>query len=94
VLERGGQDLLDQTCEKRVSITQKQGGKKYPTYSKEEEANWIGHIWRRNCLLKYGKVGKTEVTGRRGRRRNNCSMTVRKGNCKSHCVENSLGKRL
>jgi hypothetical protein len=35
--------------------------------------NWIGHIWRRNCLLKHvieGKIeGGIEVTGRRGRRR-------------------------
>ena len=37
------------------------------------KANWIGHILRGNCLLKHvivGKiVGRREVTGRRGRRR-------------------------
>ena len=37
------------------------------------KANWIGHILRRNCLLKQvieGKIkGKIELTGRRGRRR-------------------------
>ena len=37
------------------------------------KANGIGHIFRRNCLLKYvieGKVeGRIEVTGRPGRRR-------------------------
>jgi hypothetical protein len=37
------------------------------------KANWIGHILRRNCLLKHvieGKLeGRIEVTGRRGRRR-------------------------
>jgi len=36
------------------------------------KANWIGHISRRNCLLKHvmaGKIdGKVEVTGRRRRR--------------------------
>jgi len=36
------------------------------------KANWIGHIWRRKCLLKHvteGKVeGRIEVTGTRGRR--------------------------
>jgi len=40
---------------------------------KRREANWIGHILRRNCLLKHiieGKIeGRKEVTGRRGRRR-------------------------
>jgi hypothetical protein len=39
----------------------------------KREANWIGHILRRNCLLQQaieGKIkGEIEVTGRRGRRR-------------------------
>jgi hypothetical protein len=39
----------------------------------KRKANWIGHILRRNCLLKQlieGKMkGGIEVTGRRGRRR-------------------------
>jgi hypothetical protein len=39
----------------------------------KRKANWIGHILRRNCLLRRvidGKVkGWIEVTGRRGRRR-------------------------
>jgi hypothetical protein len=41
---------------------------------KRRKANWIGHILRRNCLLKHvteGKLeGRIEMTGRRGRRRN------------------------
>jgi hypothetical protein len=40
---------------------------------KRRKANWIGHILRRNCLLKHVTEGKiregTEVTERRGRRR-------------------------
>ena len=36
------------------------------------KANWIAHIPRRNCLLKYvmeGRIeGTVEMTGRRGRR--------------------------
>ena len=36
-----------------------------------KKSNWIGHILRRNCLLKHvieGKIeGKIEVTGRRER---------------------------
>jgi hypothetical protein len=27
---------------------------------KTMKANWIGHIWRRNCLLKHGIEGKIE----------------------------------
>ena len=41
---------------------------------RKRKANWIGHILRRNCLLKQfieGKIkGEMEVTRRRGRRRN------------------------
>jgi hypothetical protein len=40
---------------------------------KRRKANWIGYILRRNCLLKHvikeKLEGRTEVTGRRGRRR-------------------------
>jgi hypothetical protein len=40
---------------------------------KSTKANWIGHILRRNCLLKHvieGKVeGRIEITRRRGIRR-------------------------
>ena len=39
---------------------------------RKRKANWIGHIVRRNCLLKQvieGKIkGEMEVTRRRGRR--------------------------
>jgi hypothetical protein len=41
--------------------------------TRKRKANWIGHIFRRNCILKQvieGKIkGKMEVTRRRGRRR-------------------------
>jgi hypothetical protein len=40
---------------------------------RKRKANWIGHILRRNCLLKQvieGKIkGRKKVTRRRGRRR-------------------------
>jgi len=40
---------------------------------RRRKTNWIGHILRRNCLLKHvieRKIeGMKEVTGRRGRRR-------------------------
>jgi hypothetical protein len=40
---------------------------------KRRKTNWIGHIMRRNCLLNHGIEGKlegrTEKTGRGGRRR-------------------------
>ena len=39
---------------------------------KRSKANWIGHILRRNCLLKHtveGKIGEIEMMGKQGRRR-------------------------
>jgi hypothetical protein len=40
---------------------------------KIRKADYIGHVLRKNCLLKHVIVGRTggriEVTGRRGRRR-------------------------
>jgi len=51
VLEKDG-DQLDQSCEKWGSITNSQGREKYPANSKKKEANWIGYILCRNCLLK------------------------------------------
>jgi hypothetical protein len=35
---------------------------------KQRKANWIGHILRRNYLLKHCIEGKIEESGRRGRR--------------------------
>jgi hypothetical protein len=68
---------------------------------KRRNANWIGHILRRNCLLKHvieGKVeGRIEMTGRRGRRRKqllNDLKEIERGSTRSHPVENSLWKRL
>jgi len=55
---------------------------------KRRKANWIGHILRRNCLLRHvigGKVdGRREVTGRRGRRRKQLLYDLKetKGYCR------------
>ena len=50
---------------------------------RKRKANWIGHILRRNYLLKQvieGKIkGEMEVARRRGRRRKNYWMTLRTG---------------
>ena len=50
---------------------------------RKRKANWIGHILRRNCLLKQvieEKIkGEMEVTRRRGRRLRSYWMTLRTG---------------
>ena len=50
---------------------------------RKRKANWIGHILRRNCLLKQVIEGKIkeemEVARKRRRRRKNLLMTLRTG---------------
>jgi len=54
---------------------------------RKRKANWIGHIFRRNCLLQRvieGKIkGGIEVTGRRARRRRKLldDLKERRGYC-------------
>jgi hypothetical protein len=66
-------EKLDRSCEKLRSITHRQEERNILHTIKRRNANWIGHILRRNCLLKHvteGKLeGRIEMTGRRGRRR-------------------------
>jgi hypothetical protein len=73
MVEKNGDDQLDRSCEKWRSITQSQGGEEFLHTIKIRKANWIGHILRRNCLLKHvieGKLeGRIEMKGIRGRRR-------------------------
>jgi len=68
VLEKDGEDQLDQACQKCRS----QREEKYPTKTKRIKANWIGHFLFRNCRLKHvteGRIkGRIEVTVRRGRK--------------------------
>jgi len=50
---------------------------------RKRKVDWIGHILRRNCLLKQvmeGKIkGKMEVARKRGRRRKKLLVTLRTG---------------
>ena len=75
------------------------------TYNEEKKANWIGHILRRNCVLKHVIVGtieegRIEVMGRRGRRRKKLLsdlqrkrvLEIKRGSSRSHLVESSLRK--
>ena len=66
---------------------------------KRRKANWIGHIFCRNCLMKHiieGKIeGRIEVTGRQGRKRKQLLDDHRKkGSARSQSVEHWLWKRL
>jgi hypothetical protein len=60
-------------------------------------ADGIGHLLRRNCLLKQVTEGKTEGMmegpGRQGRRHKQV-LEIKRGSTRSHSLENSLWKRL
>jgi hypothetical protein len=60
VVGKYGEDQLDRLCEKCRCITRSQEGKEHPAYNNVRKANWIGHILRRNCLLKHVIVRKIE----------------------------------
>jgi hypothetical protein len=47
---------------------------------RRRKANWIGHILRRNCLVKHVVEGKIEVTVRRGKDVGSCWMTLKRRN--------------
>jgi hypothetical protein len=61
-----------------------------------KEANWIGHILRRNCLLKQvieGKIkGRIEVTRIRGRRHKKLLDDLGDRRGYSHVKEEALGR--
>jgi hypothetical protein len=65
---------------------------------RKRKANFIGHILRRNCLLKQvieGKIkGEIEVTRRRGRRHKKLLDDVKDGRGYSHLKEEALDRTM
>ena len=65
---------------------------------RKQKANWIGHILRRNCLLKQvieGKIkGEMDVTRRRGRRRKNLLDDLKDRRGYSHLKEEALDRTM
>ena len=64
----------------------------------KRKANWIGHILRRNCLLKQvieGKIkGEVEVTRRQGRRSRKLLDELKKRRGYSHLKEEALDRTM
>jgi len=65
---------------------------------RKRKANWIGHISRRNCLLKQvieGMIkGDIEVTRRRGRRRKKLLDDLKDRRGYSHLKEEALDRTM
>jgi hypothetical protein len=64
----------------------------------KRKTNWIGHILRRNCLLRQvieGKIkGGIKVTGRRGRRSRKLLNDLKKRRGYSHVKEEALDRTM
>ena len=50
MLERDGENNLDQSCKKWRGITKCQSGEKYPTY-KKKKAKYVDHVSSTTALL-------------------------------------------
>jgi len=65
---------------------------------RKRKANWIGHILRRNCLLKQvieGKIkGEMEVARRRGRRRKKLLDDLKDRRGYSHLKEEAVDRTM
>ena len=65
---------------------------------RKRKANWIGHILRRNCLLKQvieGKIkGEIEMTRRQGRRRKKLLDGLKDRRGYSHLKEEALDRNM
>ena len=65
---------------------------------RKRKANWIGHILRRNCLLKQvieGKIkGKMEVTRRRRRKRKKLLGNLKDRRGYSHLKEEAVDRSM
>ena len=68
------------------------------TTLRKRKANWIGHILRRNCLLKQvieGKIkGEMDVTRRRGRRRRKLLDELKDRRGYSHLKDEALDRTI
>jgi len=66
--------------------------------TRKRKDNWIGHIFRSNCLLQRVIEGKTkggiEVTGRRGRRHRKLLDDLKKRRGYSHLKDGALDRTM
>ena len=72
VLEKDGEDSWNDRLRNEEVLLRVNEQRNILHEIRKRKANWIGHILRRNCLLKRvieGKIkGEMEVTRRRGRK--------------------------
>jgi hypothetical protein len=95
VLEKDGKNQFDRLCEKLLIVKEQRN---ILHEIRNRKANWIGHILRRNCLLKQvieGKIkGGMEFTGRRGRRCRKLLDDLMERRGYSHLKEEALDRTI
>jgi hypothetical protein len=61
MLDNDGEDQLDRSCKKNKELLYRVEEERNTLQRiKRRKGSWIGHIWRRNCLLKHAFEGKME----------------------------------
>jgi hypothetical protein len=65
-----GEDQLDRSVKNAEALYRIKEERNILHTIKLRKTNWIGHLLRRNCLLKHVIEGKIDGKGRRRRRRN------------------------
>jgi hypothetical protein len=107
VLEKDGEDQFDHHVRNEEVILRVNEQRNILHEIRKRKANWIGHILRRNCLLKHFCEGKKkremEVTRRGGRRRRTLLddfkgheriLSFEEGSSISHYEEESFWRRI
>ena len=94
MLEKDGEDQLGDHVIKEEVLLRVNEHRNILLEIRKRKANWIGHILRRNCLLKQvmeGKIkGEMEVVRRRGRKRNKLLDDLKDRRGYSHLKEEAL----
>jgi len=98
VLEKDGEDQLDEHLRNEEVLLEVNEQRNILHEIRKRKANWIGHILRRNCLLKQvieGKInGEMEVARRRGRRRKKLLYDLKDRRGYSHLKEEVLHRTI
>jgi hypothetical protein len=97
MLEKDEEDYLDDHVKYEGVLLKAKEERKILHTIKTKKANWVGHILRRNCLLKHDIEGKIEGARKSGRRRKLLQdkvtekrVKIERGNTRFHSVQKSL----
>jgi hypothetical protein len=98
VLEKDGEDQLTDHVRNEEVLLRVKEQRNILHEIRKGKANWIGHILRRNCLLRrineWKIKGGIEVTGRRGRRHRKLVDDLKERRGYFHLKEEALDRTM